>query len=378
MPTYTQSTDFTGGLPPPAYTEPNTTWIVGAGVKGEAIDDGNLILTNQPGSRLENRGTISAKQATVLFLDANGMAPDGSSALNAAGAIIASEVGTAFGCLGVDGVVVDNRGSISGGGSGMHFHESTNVQLINSGTIFGKLAGVTIASTDGAAVTNSGSISSQQYGLWVLDGAGFRAKVTNSGSLSGNVASILVENGDKLLLNNSGTLGGDILCRSAGQKDKIVNSGTINGEVFLGSGNDTFNGKGGKADAIHGGAGNDRIIGGIDSETFTGGAGRDTFVFAAPLNAVSNVDTITDFSPKQDTIELDNKIFTRLKKEGELAAKYFEVGSKAGDKNDYIVYDKLTGFLGYDSDGTKKGAALIVFAKLQDHLKLKADNFDVI
>lgn len=360
------------------YTGPNQTWIVAAGVTGELTNDGNLVTTNQPGSRLENRGTLTTKQATVLFLDLNGKSPDGSSLLNAAGAAIASQVGNAFGCSGVDGVVVDNRGAMNGGGNGVSFGESTDVKLINSGTIFGKLAGVSIAATDGAAITNTGSISSQQYGLLVTDGVGFRAKVANSGNLAGNVAAILVENGNKILLTNTGTIGGDVLCKSAGQKDKIVNAGTINGDVFLGPGNDIYKGKKGKADAIFGGSGKDKIIGGPLSEIFAGGPGKDRFVFATAPDPIQNVKTITDFSPKQDLIELDNKIFTRLKKEGELNAKYFEIGSKAGDRNDYIVYDKLTGFLGYDADGKKKGAALVVFAKLEDHLKLKADNFDII
>jgi hypothetical protein len=378
MATYTQPTDFTGGLPAPGYTEPNTTWIIEAGVKGEAIGDGNLVVTNRPGSRLENHGSLSAKQATILFLDVNGMSPDGSSVLNAAGAGISSEVGNAIGWVGCDGARMDNRGGIDAGGNGVGFSESTNVELINSGTIFGKIAGVRIAATDGAEVTNSGTISSQQHGLVITDGVGFRATVTNSGILTGTVASILVENGDRILLNNTGTINGDVLCKSVGQRDKIVNSGTIFGDVLLGSGNDTFKGKIGKADGVFGEDGKDRIIGGIESETFTGGPSKDTFVFAAPLNAVSNVDTITDLEVKKDIIELDNDIFTRLKKEGELDTKNFDVGSKADDKNDYIVYDKLTGFLGYDPDGKKKGADLVVFAKLEDHLKLKAENFDVI
>ena len=239
-------------------------------------------------------------------------------------------------------------------------------------------AGVRIASTDGAVVTNTGFIYSEQYGLWVLDGVGFRPEVTNSGTIGGNLASVVVENGDRLLLTNTGTLNGDVLCKSVGQKDKIVNSGTINGDVFLGPGNDTFKGKGGKADGVFGEDGKDRIIGGIESETFSGGPGKDAFVFGAPLNAVSNVDTITDLSVKNEIIELDNKIFTRLKHEGALDDKFFDIGSKAGDRNDYLVYDKVTGFLGYDADGKKHGAELVVFARLEDHLKLKADNFLVI
>ena len=304
-------------------------------------------------------------------------AADGSSVLNAVGASITGSVAVAF--LNCTSAIVDNQGSLTGTSFyGANFSECTDVSLINGGNIFGQLAGVRLASTNGAEITNTGFINSQQYGLWVLDGVGFRPEVTNSGTISGSLASVVVENGDRILLTNTGTLNGDVLCKSVGQKDKIINSGTINGDVFLGSGDDTFKGKGGKADAIFGEDGKDRIIGGIESETFTGGPGKDRFAFADALNAVSNVDTITDLSVKKEIIELDNAIFKKLKQEGGLKDKFFDVGNKAGDKNDYLVYDKVTGFLGYDADGKKNGAELIVFAKLDDHLKLKADNFLVI
>jgi hypothetical protein len=40
------------------------------------------------------------------------------------------------------------------------------------------------------------------------------------------------------------------------------------------------------------------------------------------------------------------------------------VGPKAGDANDYIVYDKGTGVVSYDADGNGRGAA-VAFAKVK-------------
>jgi Ca2+-binding RTX toxin-like protein len=374
MTTQTKIANFSGSLD---YTEPNQTWIVNPGVTGQAIADGNVVVTNQPGSRLENHGTLIANTAAVLFLELNGLVADGSSVLNGVGASITGSVAIAF--LNCTGAIADNQGSLTSTSFyGVHFSESADATLVNSGSIFGKLAGIRIASTNGAEITNTGFINSEQYGLWVLDGVGFRPEVTNSGTISGSLASIVVENGDKVLLLNSGTLNGDVLCKSIGQNDKIVNSGLINGDVFLGPGNDTYDGTGGKSGTVFGEDGNDRIIGGPSSDTFTGGLGKDHFVFAATPNAVSNVDAITDFDVKKDIIELDNAIFGKLKKTGVLKDTFFDIGKKADDKKDFILYDKKTGFLAYDADGSKKGAEAIVLAKLEDHLKLKADDFLVI
>ena len=68
-----------------------------------------------------------------------------------------------------------------------------------------------------------------------------------------------------------------------------------------------------------------------------------------------NLDTISDFSVKDDTLQLDNAVFKKLGKAGKLNKAYFTIGDKAKDKNDYIVYDKKTGILSYDADGSGCG-----------------------
>ncbi len=52
-------------------------------------------------------------------------------------------------------------------------------------------------------------------------------------------------------------------------------------------------------------------------------------------------------------------------------------GARALDANDYIIYDKNTGFLSYDADGSGAGAA-VVFAKLSTGLDLSNSDFFVI
>ena len=87
------------------------------------------------------------------------------------------------------------------------------------------------------------------------------------------------------------------------------------------------------------------------------------FVFNTALNAVTNVDAITDFSAKDDTIAMENAVFRRLKA-GVLDTAFFKLGKAAGDSNDFVIYDRSTGLLSYDADAKGNGAA-VVFAKLK-------------
>jgi Ca2+-binding RTX toxin-like protein len=54
-------------------------------------------------------------------------------------------------------------------------------------------------------------------------------------------------------------------------------------------------------DTLTGTAGDDRFVGGTGADTMTGGAGRDVFVYNTLRDGI---DTITDFTPGQDTIDL--------------------------------------------------------------------------
>lgn len=137
------------------------------------------------------------------------------------------------------------------------------------------------------------------------------------------------------------------------------------------------------ADRLTGGSGKDVLYGGVGKDTLTGGAGEDIFAFDTKSNTKTNRDTIGDFSVKDDAIWLDNSVFTKLGKAGSIAAPaalkntFFATGSKAKDKNDYIIYDKAKGVLLYDADGSGKGKA-VEFATLTKGLALKASDFFVI
>ena len=61
-----------------------------------------------------------------------------------------------------------------------------------------------------------------------------------------------------------------------------------------------------------------------------------------------------------------------------LKSKFFHIGAKAHDKNDYVLYDDKTGLLSYDSDGKKHGHAPIAFASIDPQMHPTHDDFLVI
>jgi serralysin len=75
------------------------------------------------------------------------------------------------------------------------------------------------------------------------------------------------------------------------------------------------------------------------------------------------VDRIQSYSATDDTILLDDAIFTALGSPGALAAGAFKAGPAATDADDRIIYNVTTGALFYDQDGNGATAA-VQFATL--------------
>jgi Ca2+-binding RTX toxin-like protein len=151
----------------------------------------------------------------------------------------------------------------------------------------------------------------------------------------------------------------------------VLISGNINGtgnrlnNTITGStGANTLKGGLGN-DTILGGAGNDKLYGEAGRDTMRGGAGKDTFAFTVALNKTTNVDRITDFSHSDDTIQLGHSIFKGMGT-GPLKSTYFFAGTGAHDADDHIIYNKATGGLYYDSDGTG-GHPQVLFAIVTNH-----------
>ena len=107
---------------------------------------------------------------------------------------------------------------------------------------------------------------------------------------------------------------------------------------------------------IVGNSGSNIINGQGGSDTLRGYLGNDSFIFDSALGA-GNIDFIDDFSVADDTIRLENAIFTGLVA-GTLAAAAFRTGTAAADTSDRVIYNNATGALLFDSDGTGASAAI--------------------
>lgn len=140
------------------------------------------------------------------------------------------------------------------------------------------------------------------------------------------------------------------------------------------AGNDRLNGGLGN-DTVIGGSGNDNLNGGYGNDLMMGDAGRDVFTFNSALNALENVDRVRSFSIKNDTMRIDDAIFTGLAR-GVLAQSAFYRGTEAHDSNDRIIYDRVTGAVYFDPDGDG-AAAQVQFARMTPRVGLKNDDFIV-
>jgi Ca2+-binding RTX toxin-like protein len=123
---------------------------------------------------------------------------------------------------------------------------------------------------------------------------------------------------------------------------------------------------------VRGNNGDNVLDGGDGNDELTGLGGRDSFFFATPLNAATNVDAITDFNVVDDTIVLHPAIFSNL---GDtITAGELGIGAAAADADDRLIYNSGTGALSYDGDGVG-GTAAVRFTTLPAGLALTYQDF---
>lgn len=216
---------------------------------------------------------------------------------------------------------------------------------------------------------------------------------------------VVIENatggsGDDLITGNSanniliGGLGNDTLNGSSGINTAsydgtaagvIVNLSLTSAQNTVGARTDTllaienltgssFN------DTLTGNTGNNVLNGGLGNDTLAGGTGLDYFLFNTPLSESNNKDLITDFNIVDDVIQLENSIMTSIgSTTGVLASTEFFVGAAAHDADDSIIYNKSTGALYYDKDGTGISAAVqIAMVGTTSHPSLTYADFWVV
>jgi len=129
-----------------------------------------------------------------------------------------------------------------------------------------------VATQDGLDIDGDGHLINNAGRITALGGDGISAygsnTIINSGNIVSQYAALYLGTSayDITVARNSGVLTGDSFgIRSGAGSEKIINTGTITGDVLLGSGDDTFVFLSGRVD--------DRV---------TGGAGNDTFILHKP------------------------------------------------------------------------------------------------
>lgn len=133
------------------------------------------------------------------------------------------------------------------------------------------------------------------------------------------------------------------------------------------------------ANFLRGDGGNDTLAGGLGNDRLDGGSGKDSFIFNTTLNSATNVDVIEDFDPTADLIKLENSIFKAFGATGALASTAFAANATglASNASHRIIYEKDTGELYYDADGTGAGSS-VLFAKIGTNLALSYQDFLII
>ncbi|MCR6501168.1 hypothetical protein MUO32_19205 [Shinella sp. CPCC 101442] len=284
---------------------------------------------------------------------------------------------TLSGGKGNDTYIIDNKGD-------------KVVETVNEGTDLVRASvSYTLATnvenltlTGSAAVNGTGNSTANviigNTGNNVLDG---KAGADTLSGGKGNDTYIIDNKGDKVVETvNEGT---DLVRASVSYTLATnVENLTLTGSAAVnGTGNSTANVIIGNAgnNILDGKAGADTLSGGKGNDILTGGLGKDTFLFNKALNASKNVDRITDFSAKDDTIYLENAVFKALTTTGKLASSAFVTNSDgtAMDAKDRIVYETDTGKLFYDADGSGDGAA-VHFATLNGKPAISAADFFVL
>lgn len=127
--------------------------------------------------------------------------------------------------------------------------------------------------------------------------------------------------------------------------------------IYFGGGNEAGTGTE-NSDIIYAGNGNDVIVAGNGSDKLYGNAGDDTFVFGKAFAKT----TVMDFTIN-DQIVLDDAYFASLANgitSDNVRIVSGAANAKAVDANDYLIYDRQSGNLFYDADGSGVQAAELV------------------
>lgn len=129
-------------------------------------------------------------------------------------------------------------------------------------------------------------------------------------------------------------------------------------------------------DFISGGYGNDSLNGSYGRDILTGGEGNDRFVFNKNPSTDNNSDIVSDFVVNSDQIILEDSKYKMLKFD-DLSHENFVRSNHAIDGDDFLFYDRASGELYYDRDGSGSQIAQQI-AIFENHANLSYGDFVIV
>ncbi|MBX9455490.1 MAG: hypothetical protein KL863_05475 [Rhizobium sp.] len=220
-----RTTTFSPGLE-------DSTYVLGKGKLIDSVLPGIYQASGLGGVSLEIAGTIRSMEYGIKFGETISYAP-----------------GLA--------VTVEKSGKIDSQSRAIDVHAS-DFRIDNDGKIFGT-EGIRASGTDGV-ITNRGTIDAAAVGI-VATGSNH---IVNTGAISGGQYGIVLnatESGAGSIRNTGLVEGANAAIQGSSSADRIVNAGTMKGDVLLAGGDDVFVFKSGKVTGeIEGGMGADRYI----------------------------------------------------------------------------------------------------------------------
>jgi Ca2+-binding RTX toxin-like protein len=281
------------------YASGSSSIIVNRGT----ITGNHGIYTIDGNNTISNNGVITGRDAGI-------QSEGGYSEIVNGGTVTSLYV---RGIIAIDGNnTISNGGTITAGSDGIFAYGTGNL-IVNGGSVVtsstsAAVAAVNISSTAGQSnrLVNDGELSSQ---LNAVLGGGGNESIVNRGTINGHV--VLGTGAD--FFRNSGELWGDVdlgtgadLFRGkGGSVDGTIHGRGSNDTIVGGESDDTLFGDAGD-DVLRGGDGDDTLVGGLDRDIMRGGQGPDTFDFNTvnETAAGSLRDRILDFTQGEDLIDV--------------------------------------------------------------------------
>lgn len=161
-----------------------------------------------------------------------------------------------------DRQVFDNAGTI--GGDTAVKASAEDLLLVNSGFITGKTIGIDFSFGSGT-IRNDGMITGATHAISTFATAGEQVKIVNDGTIGGAEYAIGLSNldGSRTVIVNHGEINAKFWAIQANFTDAteiVRNRGEISSQIWLGDGDDIFDGRGGTTFYVDGGGDDDLYI----------------------------------------------------------------------------------------------------------------------